>query len=35
VLALDDPHSARQFVERFEEVLGASFPAVAANPLGL
>ena len=35
VLALDDPHSARQFVERFEEILGASFPAVAANPLGL
>jgi hypothetical protein len=35
VLALDDPHSARQFVERFEEILGASFSAVAANPLGL
>ena len=35
VLALDDPHGARQFVERFEEILAASRPAVAATPLGL
>ena len=35
VLALDDPHGARQFVERFEEILAASCPAAAATTLGL
>jgi hypothetical protein len=34
-LALDDPHGARQFVERFEEILAASRPSIAAAPLGL
>lgn len=35
VLATDDPHEALQFVERFEELLAASRPAVPATPLGL
>jgi hypothetical protein len=35
VLALDDPHGARQFVERFEGILSASRLAPAATPLGL
>jgi hypothetical protein len=35
VLALDDPHGARQFVERFDEILAASGPAFAATSLGL
>ena len=35
VLALDDPHGARQFVERFEEIFTASRLAAAATPLGL
>jgi hypothetical protein len=35
VLALDDPHGARQMGERFEEILGASLAANAATPLGL
>jgi hypothetical protein len=35
LLALDDPHGARQFAERFEEMLGASVPAVPSTTLGL
>jgi hypothetical protein len=35
VLALDDPHGARQFVERFGEIVAASRPALAATTLGL
>jgi hypothetical protein len=35
VLGLDDAHDARQFVERFEEILAASRPALPATPLGL
>jgi hypothetical protein len=34
-LALDDPHGARQLVERFDELLAASRPAAPASPLGL
>lgn len=35
LLAIDDPHGARPFVERFEEILEASLPAVAPTTLGL
>jgi hypothetical protein len=35
VIAMDDPHGARQLIERFEELLAASRPAVPATPLGL
>lgn len=35
LLAIDDPHGARRFVERFEEILEASVPTVFATTLGL
>ena len=35
LLALDDPHGAGSFVERFTEIFDASFPAVAPTTLGL
>ncbi len=35
MIAMDDPHGARQLIERFEELLAASRPAIPATPLGL
>ncbi|HTS52965.1 MAG TPA: hypothetical protein VMH26_06800 [Burkholderiales bacterium] len=35
LLGLDDPHEARGFVQRFEEIWEASSPAVSATTLGL
>jgi hypothetical protein len=35
VLALDDPEGARQCIERFDQILEASIPAVPATTLGL
>lgn len=35
LLAMDDPHGARTLRDRFEEIWGASDPAVPATTLGL
>jgi hypothetical protein len=35
LLGLDDPHAARGFVQRFEELWEASSPAVSGTTLGL
>lgn len=35
MLGLDDPHDARQFVARFDEILAACGPAVPVTALGL
>src|SRR6185436_16218221 len=35
LLALDDPQSAHGFVQRFEEIWEASYPAASATTLGL
>jgi hypothetical protein len=35
LLGLDDPHEARGFVQRFEELWEASAPAAAGTTLGL